>query len=468
MADRPNIVWIYCDELRTDALGCYGNSHLDVRTPHLDALAGEGVRFANCFCNSPVCVPSRMTKMTGLYPEDTGVYHNEGAWPNYRVDGSFTMFPEVFAAHGYRTADFGKLHLPRGMNPWQERGSGSFERAGMMKGVDPGELGIIEIPGPGSMIGGHYPGGRPYPPDRLAEEALEWIHGGGGPYLARLSYVQPHTPVFPPPPYDTMHSKADIPDRFSEERTTSRFEGRFAEIQEAHRLTDEQRRLAQVYYYGLVSWIDSQVGRVLSALDESGQRENTVVVFDADHGASLGEGRVFAKHTFAPQVHRIPRIISQPGTVPRGQVRDDICEGLDLARTLFALAGIESPEQFKGRDLMDSTPPEAVFGTIGYGYRSSWAFPYLGHGRYPDDHGWPRRACVRTERYRLDRTVRRDGEIVGPEERDMFFCDWKEDPFETRNRADDPALAGEIERLNALLDAHVERRVEPPENYVVR
>ncbi len=468
MKDRPNIVWIYCDELRTDALGCYGNPHLDVGTPHLDVLAGAGVRFANCFCNSPVCVPSRMAKMTGLYPEDTGVYHNEGAWPNYTVDGDFVMFPEVFATHGYRTADFGKLHLARGLNPWQERNSSDYGKPALFDGVDPEALEIIEIPGPGSTIGGHYPGGRPYPPSRLAEEALEWMRSMDGPYLVRLSYVQPHTPVFPPPPYDTMYGEADIPDRFSEERSTSRFEERFAEVQEAQRLTDKQRRLAQVHYYGLVSWIDSQVGRVLEYLEESEQRENTIVVFDADHGASLGEGRVFAKHTFASQVHRIPRVISWPGTIPGGQVRDDICEGLDLARTLFALARLESPEQFKGRNLMDSSPPEAVFGTIGYGYGTSWAFPYLGYGRYPGGRGWPRRACVRTERYRLDRTVRMDGESVGEDEKDVFFCDWKEDPFETRNRADDPALAGEVKRLNALLDAHTEHRVEPPEDYVVR
>jgi choline-sulfatase len=163
--DSPNIVWIYCDELRTDALGCYGNPHVDVKTPNLDGLAERGVLFTNCFCNSPVCVPSRMTKMTGLYPEDTGVYHNEGCWPSYRVEGRFRMFPQIFAENGYRTADFGKLHLARDLDPWQERGHSAHDKPAFFEGIDPEALEMIEIPGPGSMIGGHYPGGRAYPPE---------------------------------------------------------------------------------------------------------------------------------------------------------------------------------------------------------------------------------------------------------------------------------------------------------------
>ena len=126
----PNVIWIYCDELRTDALGCYGNPYVQPQTPNIDALAASGVQFDNCFCNSPVCVASRTSILTGLYPEDTGVYHNEAYWPGYRFDNPPQTFPQVFAQNGYTTANFGKVHVPKSLNPWMyscEEGSGMRE-----------------------------------------------------------------------------------------------------------------------------------------------------------------------------------------------------------------------------------------------------------------------------------------------------------------------------------------------------
>ena len=112
-----DILWIYCDELRADALACYGHPLLKPHTPNLDRLAASGVRFTNNFCNSPVCVSSRVCILTGLYPEDTGVYNNEGAWKAFRLPRTFETFPRVFAMHGYKTANFGKIHVARGMYP---------------------------------------------------------------------------------------------------------------------------------------------------------------------------------------------------------------------------------------------------------------------------------------------------------------------------------------------------------------
>ena len=114
----PNIVMIYSDELRTDALGCYGHESVAMQTPHIDVLADLGTRFTQCFCNSPVCVPSRTSQLTGLYPEDTGVYQNEAVWPDFQLKANLTTFPEIFAANGYTTANFGKVHIPKGLSPW--------------------------------------------------------------------------------------------------------------------------------------------------------------------------------------------------------------------------------------------------------------------------------------------------------------------------------------------------------------
>ena len=472
---KPNILWIYCDELRTDALGCYGNPHAEMQTPHVDALAQRGVRFDNCFCNSPVCVASRTSVLTGRYPEQTGVYHNEAVWPHYRFGEQFDepplTFPALFAQHGYRTANFGKVHVPASLDVWQHSDTGGAGMGEFYEEVDAASLQIIRPPGVPTAVGGTYPGDRPYPPARVADNALRWlskIEGADKPFLARVSLLQPHTPVFPPPPFDALYRHAPFPDSVERPCALSQFEARFAEIIRADEMSAEEIFLAHVYYYGLVAWIDSQVGRLLDFLRTRGQLEQTIVIFDADHGASLGECGRFQKQTFAPESQRVPRIISWPGTLPSAQARADICESLDLARTLCALADVPVDAQFEGRDLFHDPPPAAVYSTIGYGFASSRAFPNLGVGEYTNGRGWPRRACIRTERYRLDKNVRIDGAPVAAAEEDIFLADVRVDPAEKRNIADDAAHANVLTRLSLMLDHHGASAVEVPQAWTRR
>lgn len=111
-----NIVHIFCDELRQDALGYYGNAAGTMRTPNMDSVARCGTLFENCFCNSPVCVPSRASMLTGLYPEELGVFHNEAAWTDFTMPCKPLTYPEMLQAAGYHTANFGKTHLPLEMH----------------------------------------------------------------------------------------------------------------------------------------------------------------------------------------------------------------------------------------------------------------------------------------------------------------------------------------------------------------
>ena len=462
---KPNIIWIYCDELRTDALGCYGNEFADIKTPHIDSLADAGVRFDNCFCNSPVCVASRASILTGLYPEDTGIYHNEAVWPNYHYDATPLTLPGVLADQGYTTANFGKVHVPKTLQPWHHS---EVEGAGMQEffeDIDRDILDMIRPTGIPTMIGGHYPGDRPYPADKLMDNALAWLSNVEGPYLARLSYLQPHTPVFPPPPYDTMYANADFPRSVIENHTVSQFEKRFADVGRARELSADELFRASVSYYGLVAWIDNQIGRLLEFLRGRNQLEQTIIIFDADHGASLGEEGRYQKQTFAPESHRVPRIISWPGSLSQGQVRADISESLDLGRTLFALTEIKAPDQFKGRDLFSDEAPEAVYSTIGYGFATSRAFPNLDEGEYTNGHGWPRRSCIRTQHYRLDKNSRLDGQTVSGVDEDIFLADVQADPKEGRNLANEPAVQDTLRKLSDLLDAHTANSVEVPEAY---
>ncbi len=465
--NRPlNLLWIYCDELRTDALGCYGHASVEMETPHLDRLAGEGVLFRNCFTNSPLCVPARTSTLTGLHPEQTGVYANEGYWAGFRLGRTLKTFPEMLADAGYATADFGKIHIPREMKPFQYRNSAG-EDAGWITDPIRARGGRLITPRHvGTVFGGAFPGDLPYPPAQITRNATDWLRGQDGPFCLRISYLQPHTPVCPPPPYDTWYAGQPFRRAFTE-ATGPELERRFAEVTGTDGLTPEEIYLTQQHYYGLVRWIDDQVGEILDTLEDAGLSENTLVVFHSDHGASLGEGGCYAKHTFAPHVHRVPLLIRLPGTLAAAD-RDDLCQSLDLAPTLLAACGLAKPEEMSGRDLLRDSAPDAVFGSIGYGLPGCRAYPNAQRGDWADGRGWPRRSCIRTDRYRLDLNVLQDGGVPEEGDRDVFLADWRRDPEETRNLAELPEYR-EIRRdLEARVLAHAARGILPAQVQVVR
>lgn len=471
---RPDIVWIYCDELRADALGCYGHPTLTPHTPNLDRLAEHGVRFNNNFCNSPVCVPSRVCVLTARYPEDTGVYNNEGAWRNFRLPRRPDTFPRVFARNGYRTAGFGKIHVAREMYPGVVPEQDIFE----FHDADGGQMGIWQhlgeeavrmIPSPnGGMNGGIFPDAEPYPPDKVADNALAWMAEADQPYLVRLSILQPHTPVLPPARFVRLYEGQDpgLPDELP--GTMSVFERRVAEIHGLDRMPREKLRAARLHYYAQVAWIDEQVGRVLDFLERTGRLERTVILFGSDHGNPVGDTGAFEKHTFTPTVHRVPLLVSWPGALPRGEVREDICDSLDVARTLFGLAGIPAPDAFRGRDLFADPAPEAIYSTIGFGMPDSRMGPNGGRGEWLGGRGWPRRGCVRTQRFRLDKNMRIDGRRPAPEDEDVFLADVIADPHELLNLAGDARYADVVRDLSAKLDRHAEGAVEIPHECLVR
>ena len=462
MAERPNVLWIYCDELRADGLQCYGNDSPPVQTPNLDRLAADGARFQSCFCNSPICVSSRTSALTGLDPEDTGVYCNEGFWPTYRMDRPVKTFPEVFADRGYTTANFGKVHVPRELQAWQHSdgtGAGMQELARACPGGTWTSLGEPDCCGV-------MPAGKPYPPERLTENALAFLAKAEGPFLLRASYLQPHTPVLPPAAYGDMYMDCPWDGSPPQREGLSFHERQWLRTWDERGYSHETMRAMRMRYYALCTWVDAQVGVLLAALEERGLAEDTIVLFTADHGCMAGDWGLSGKQLFHHWTHRVPLIVRWAGGVPAGDVREDICEGLDLARTLFGLAGIEpTAERFKGRDLFSEPAPDAVFSTIGYGFPGSRCAPYGQSGTYPGGRGWPRRACVRTTRYRFDKTVRIDGRPARREEEDAFLVDVETDPDETRNLAGDPALRAVVEDLSARIDAHVADSYEPPHRY---
>lgn len=465
---KPNIIWIQCDELRADALGCYGNRYATMQTPYVDRIADMGTRFTNTFCNSSVCVASRTSVLTGLPPVKTGVYHNEGTWESYKMSHSMVTFPQVFASNGYRTANFGKSHVHSSFNVWQHSNPEGATMAEFFDTVDRNDPSLIRRKDSPVVIGGRFPADAPFPAEKVTQNALKWIDQvSDNPFLVRLSYLQPHTPVLSPPPFDTLYADADFPRTTQINPNTSLYERLFAKYAGAVELSEDELFRVQSEYYGLMARIDVEVGHVLDYLDKNNLLDQTIIIFDADHGSSLGDGGRFQKQSFAPESHRIPRIIAWENTLAQGDTNNDISEGLDLANTLFDLAEIPRHPQFQGRNMFVDPTPDAIFATLGYGFSHSRCYANMNIGLYQDGHGWPRRACIRTDRYRLDKNIQMDGKPVSDDDTDIFLADMIDDPYEENNLADARQYTSLVSQLCHQLDDHHENAVEVPEEYTV-
>lgn len=447
-----NYVYIFCDELRTDVLSCY--NHGSIKTPNIDKIAEEGMLFDQCYCNSPVCVPSRFSILSGQYPEKTGVYHNEAAYPSFHLKKEWETFPEIIAKHGYVTASFGKTHIPQTENPVFQFNNEAGGEADL--GVKFDELKNVFRPKGSfkSILAADYPENKKYCPEFVTENALEWIDQQIQPFFARISYLQPHTPIIVKKEFVDMLKNYEFPDKITNYQT-SQFEEQFKKICDIQDMEQHEVAKIKMYYQALVLWIDNEVGKILTYLEQHNLKDNTVIIFHADHGASRGENGALAKQIFAPQSHRVPLIISCKNKVDIG-INHNICEGIDLAPTLLSLSDIPIPEHFQGMNLFKEKK-DYVYSTIGFGEANSYAFPNKKQGKYIDDQPWPRRACIRTQKYRLDMNVRQNGQTKFD---DIFFCDVEKYPLENVNLVNEHEYTEIINDLYNKLKEHVKNSVE--------
>ncbi len=455
-----NIVFFFCDELRPDALGCYGNPAGDMHTPNIDAIANRGYLFEQCFCNSPVCVPSRTSIMTGLYPEDTAVYDNEAALPSFSLPHSVVTFPEVLHTYGYRTANFGKTHLPQQLHPFETDNQQGSE---MSLGLTLKERELLQKISPRGEFSFNaaslYPEGKEYYPEKVTSNALEWMAQQADPYFIRISYTQPHSPIIIKQGYETIYQEYPFSGILPDVSNLSEFEQTFAQAVALDTLTEDELIRAKVYYYGMVCWIDNEIGKVLEFLQKQGQLENTIIMLGADHGALRGECRGLGKHVFHRASQSVPLIISDPHYKESRRI-SALCSNIDIPNTIFHLAGIEAPSQFKGNNLFADNDTPTVYATIGYGEYESCAFPNRQLGRLPGDRGWPRRSCIRTKQYRLDMNTRVNGTYPPIEKADIFFVDCDKYPNEDFNMANDPSYESIIKHLVDKLAEHCSNPVE--------
>ncbi len=355
--DRPNILVIMTDQHSPHVLGCYGDDL--VRTPNLDRLASEGMRFDNTYCPAPLCVPSRMSFMTGRTPT------NNRCWDNQQMlHSGIPTWAHVLAPAGFETAIIGRMHFvgPDQRHGFETRVLG--ERCSVQPGVQPqggpmwtkfspgtcGQLReAVELAGRGRT---HY---QWFDETRTAA-AIDWLGRRASaprarPFAAVLGYSLPHCPfVAPKELFDYYYDRVDVPAVEPDQpATVTRFR-RLRGILDPP-LPAERIRVARAAYYGLCEHSDALIGQVLDALDESGLAGDTLVIYTSDHGECAGEHGCWWKSNYYDASVRVPMIARLPGAVPAGAVSEAVCNLIDIAPTIAEVAGTEFPLPIDGRSL---------------------------------------------------------------------------------------------------------------------
>ncbi|MBN1400254.1 MAG: sulfatase-like hydrolase/transferase, partial [Anaerolineae bacterium] len=347
-----NILMITCDQLRQDSLGCYDNPA--IRTPYIDALAARGVRFDNAYTAYPVCAPNRASLVTGRYPSINGLRHNGIFLPRFEL-----TLMEVLRQRGYQTYGAGKMHFgpqwkwpPDGgplqdptpalavnpqPEPWElpwhgfdcititeDHRVGPYEAYLNANGYD-----IWQDPHSFSYPQ-HQCVRSAWPEERhqttwIGDRAVEFLacHPENRPFFIWASFVHPHHPFNPPAPYDTMYAPADMPLPVFDEAEVAcwpeAYRNKYFATEGGHEaigmhlIADAEWQRIRAYYYGMISLIDKQVGRMVEMLRERKLLDNTIILFTSDHGEMLGDHHLVFKGTTYDEVTRVPLIVALPG-----------------------------------------------------------------------------------------------------------------------------------------------------------
>ncbi len=380
---RPNILILYTDQQRWDAIGAIGNE--EIITPNLDKLAEQGVTFTHHFVQSPVCMPSRISMLSGQYPSTLGITHMGVPVPEDTI-----ILPKLLKLYGYHTANIGKLHFQPHANrdhqiPHPDYGfdhlelsdePGVYEDAyrawvrlqapeqmdNISVGIPPATriwqdtMGIddsVNHRGEASGRNDHW-GAIPFQADDhlthtafVADQTIEFLNQQTDrPFLCIAGFYSPHAPWVVPQKYLNMYDRDKLsiptfPDDINRPTDPTQM------------YSDAQLRDAKHGYYAMISEVDDYIGQIMETLESTEQAENTVVIFTSDHGEWLGDHLRYGKGYPADDaVSRVPLIISAPNS-QRGKQVDNIVEAVDILPTILTFAGIQIPPHLQGISLAD-------------------------------------------------------------------------------------------------------------------
>jgi iduronate 2-sulfatase len=442
-AARPNVLFLMADDLN-NSLGCYG--HPLVKTPNLDRLASQGVRFERAYCQFPLCGPSRNSLLTGLYPNTDGILANGQIFR--QTIPSHISLPQAFRLQGYFACRIGKMYhynVPASIGTNGHDDPGSWEMELNPAGCDR----LEEEPHIFSLVPGQFGGTlswyaspKPdqYHTDGLMAADAEWVlercsRQKDRPFFLAVGFFRPHTPYVSPKPYFDLYPKESMPvvQGVKEDQADLPGPALGSYKKEQDKLTDDLRRECVQAYYASVSFMDAQVGRVLDALDRLGLAENTIIVFVSDHGYHLGEHGLWQKLSLFEESSRVPLLVVAPGVSAKGSVAQAPVGLVDVYPTLMELCGVKGPDSLQGQSLVPMLRDPN-------GPGRGWAITQVTRGgRDGAFFGY----TLRTPRWRYTEWA------GGQKGRELY--DHEADPRELTNLADDPARAPTVAELSQQL-----------------
>ena len=348
MAKRPNLLFIMADQLAPQVLPAYG--HPRAKTPHLDRLAENGVVFENAYCNFPLCAPARYSMLSGRLPSRIGAFDNACELP-----ATVPTVHHHLRLAGYRTCLAGKMHFvgPDQLHGYEERVTTDIYPADFLWSPDwrlDDESWLEWYHSMRAVLdsGVHRRSVNVAYDDEVEFEAVRWLHehaddGDGRPFALTVSFISPHDPYLAPPRWWEEYRDVEIdPPRVADLPLAERdphsrrhwfFTGRHREA-----VGDADILRMRRAYYAMASYVDAKVGRLLRTLEDIGAADDTLVVFTADHGDSLGERGLFFKMSFFEWSVRVPLIVHAPFAFEPRRVRENVSH-LDLFPTLLEVAG---------------------------------------------------------------------------------------------------------------------------------
>jgi arylsulfatase A-like enzyme len=423
-ARRPNLVYVFADQLRYFSCGYAGDEY--ARTPHIDRLASEGCNLHQAISSTPVCAPHRCSLMTGKYQSSTGMVINE-----LRMSPEHECFGHVLGRNGYQTGYIGKWHM------WaNELGHHDLTRNGF---VPPGpyRLGFDGFWAAYNFNHTYFNSPyfendttrhirKQYEPDGQTDMAIQFIKDAAkkpDPFALFLSWGPPHDPWGEDnvrPEDAELFRNVTLPKRPNFSLTSDPYADNWASLTKNY---GEVVAGYQRAYYAQSANIDWNVGRLLEALDREGLANDTIVVFTSDHGEMFGSHGRRAKYIFYEEAARVPFLVRWPGHVPAKLVSDALLGTPDIMPTLLTMLGLPFPKTVEGTDLSaqvlgkGGASPEAAH-MQGMGTTAAWA----------DGTEW---RALRDHEYTYG-IYRRDG-------RELLFHN-RTDPYQLRNLAEDRSL----------------------------
>ena len=440
-ASRPNVLFILCDDLRPDALGCYGSKH--VKTPNIDRLAAEGVLFQNAFCTTSLCSPSRASILSGLYAHTHGVTNNFTEYP-----ATMDSFPQVLQKTGYATAYIGKYHMgedndePRPGYDWfvTHKGQGKyfdteFNFHGQKREVVKGYYTTV-----------------------VTDLTLDWLkkQNADKPWCMFLGHKAPHSFYTPEAKYEHTFDDVRVPypatafqlddkPKWIRERLYT-WHGIYGPLFEWRKKFPDDRPEAvkdfenMVHgYWGTILSVDDSVAKLRSWLEETKQLDNTIIVFMGDNGLLEGEHGMVDKRTAHEASLRIPIIVRYPGLAKEAKTVTKQVLTVDMAPSLLELCGAPAMKNVDGRSWV-----KLVQGGDD-GWRKSWLYHYNYEKQFPYT---PNVRAVRTDDWKYIHYPHGDG---SPDKHMAELYDLKNDPGETKNLINDPKHAAKLKELQAEL-----------------